>query len=659
MKVILMKVFEGSTKKLDNCRWFKRWRGYEFTIDCVKEFCLASATPDTYGMRVTCAVELQGEQMQKMPRIEFSNLVQWTSNDIKYRFSHNFNMPTELKSKRYKKNSFTLIMSYPDGHKLELGKYSFTQDDLASKAMGGNSGTFEAIFQPTQYLESARVLISIKTAVDRTRKRIEDQRERCRKDFNAVIFTINQFNDDERRKALAIPPLSVNDRFGDTTLFHAAVYLNDVAFVEKCISMGGNPNNEFKNIQSPRKLAIVLSESKPITNEDGEKQCEESRRQEEWQKKEAEKSKRILELLSFKQDEDNEILNYSLACSELNDEKKNENYTDKIGLNSGSCETSIQNIGYRKREHSTERLVVTKKAKSMVLQEMELPIEGLEKILGGKQLCHFFHLPKGCNCRHSCIDAHVLNVNLCQLMLSSQHKIISKENNLKTIKGFNTARETFFTAMYHDSDANIFIPASGGKTLGQNGSGIYWYENEGEAQKAMKVIAIAWENPRLQIESGVFQPLTSSQPSKEPVPKQNSEIRRRKNTPLCSHESYKPSCKIEEENSAFDDLTEANLSSNFGFMVNGNLKKDDWMIKTSQGLINASFNKMLATNIGLKKFSSSHHGGASNQNGDWFHMDLKKAKASAFIEFLRYCKTIGFALSFRERIDGGKLPYAR
>jgi len=122
---------------------------------------------------------------------------------------------------------------------------------------------------------------------------------------------------------------------------------------------------------------------------------------------------------------------------------------------------------------------------------------------------------------------------------------------------------------------------------------------------------------------------------------------------------FKPTCRIEDENLAFGNLIFANLSNDYTFMMKEQLRKEDWKIKVSQGLKNASFKKNLAPNIGPKMFSSSYHGGASNENGEWYHMDLRRAKASAFVEFLKYCMHIGFALSLRERIDGSKLPYAR
>lgn len=213
----------------------------------------------------------------------------------------------------------------------------------------------------------------------------------------------------------------------------------------------------------------------------------------------------------------------------------------------------------------------------------------------------------------------------------------------------NSVGATCFTAMFWDRVTNVFLPSAGGSTIGVNGSGVFWYSSERDAREAMSKTITAWEYPELSV--GTMPTLNSS------VVTSSSERERINAT----NEADQFHQYDEHERTCFKRLLDANLSNDFQHLVrNDHLKSDDWKIKqTPEGRFNASFTKSIAPNIGHKTFTSSGHEGAKFENGVWYHADIKGAKASAFLEFIKFCMSSGFTLSLEKRIDGKILPYMK
>jgi hypothetical protein len=112
------------------------------------------------------------------------------------------------------------------------------------------------------------------------------------------------------------------------------------------------------------------------------------------------------------------------------------------------------------------------------------------------------------------------------------------------------------------------------------------------------------------------------------------------------------------EMKAFRRLCSANLSNNFSVIVTSDrLLRTDWEITRTDHGISASFKKSIPGHP-PETFCSGCHGDVTYCQGRWYHESERDAKASAFLEFLKYCKKVGVLNSLEERIDNITLPYA-
>eukprot|EP00547_Thalassionema_nitzschioides_P007792 CAMPEP_0194222424 /NCGR_PEP_ID=MMETSP0156-20130528/32901_1 /TAXON_ID=33649 /ORGANISM="Thalassionema nitzschioides, Strain L26-B" /LENGTH=1654 /DNA_ID=CAMNT_0038953203 /DNA_START=88 /DNA_END=5052 /DNA_ORIENTATION=+ len=626
MNVKLIKVFDYATLCLDKCRWVRKWRGYQLCMESVNGLVL----PEQHrkpGLKVTCSVEIQGENLGKLPLMEFSDCIRWDSrNKRSYRFNHNAAMPEHLKSSRVSRNSFTLQTIYPDETKLDLGSYAFTQDEFVEKVVGNNAATFEVTFTPKiEYMKPARAMISIKQDREKTQRRIQEQKDKVLKDVRNVLDSIRQFNEDKLRKSLGLPPLSVNTRFGDSTLLHAAVHLNDENLVDKLIAEGADPNATFAGQLSPRKLVLDLSEKLAFTQTEEQK----------------ERFNKILRLLGLEGN-----------APEVSGLKLYENDETSYGNSNGGGDyvESSESQRSRKRELINDKQMHSNKIPRLEPRTRDVPGLHLDKLLGGRPVCRFYGNLKigGCKRGNSCRYAHVSKIEPRDSIDITAYRCSYNESDVMVTKDVNSTGATCFTAMFWDRVTNVFLPAAGGSTIGVNGSGVFWYLSERDAREAMSRTIAA-------LQHGNTQNLSI------PMPRRGSSVV----TPICQKERIHAINQAgqfhhdENERTCFRRLLHANLNNNFGHIVRQqNLKSDDWKIhETPAGRLNASFTKSISPNIQHKTFTSSDHGGAKFENGVWYHADIKGAKASAFLEFIKFCISSRLAESFEKRIDGKTFPY--
>ena len=198
-----------------------------------------------------------------------------------------------------------------------------------------------------------------------------------------------------------------------------------------------------------------------------------------------------------------------------------------------------------------------------------------------------------------------------------QHRPSYCHANLMVVDAFDRNNERCYTALFRDSDQNIYLMAVGGNLVGVNRSGVYWYRTREDAIEAVEGVIVHWQN--VQFESTVFDRLLDTNLS---------------NTYSVVMRPYDTSCR---------------------------LKKGDWTYKYlngDQGLVNASFTSWFSPNFPSKTFTSMAKGVETVENdGLYYHRNVKKAQASAFLDFLKCAKSHGLLLSLTMTPDSRTLPF--
>jgi hypothetical protein len=349
----------------------------------------------------------------------------------------------------------------------------------------------------------------------------------------------------------------------------------------------------------------------------------------------------------------------------------------------------------RKRSRSPEGrpLQIAKTPRRESYNKYDLPAMTMEQLTDGTRLCTYFNSKKGCKRGIDCHFVHLERVDPTGIDFGSERASYNRARDVRLKKAVDRNGRTLFTAMYKDTTQNTYLKARGGATLGANLHGIFWYESEVDAIEAIERVITLWENPELErtspndrSSSTAFKfeppPLLTRQDSAVPSQFQPAQSRAPdasrstlRQTPQASTPSVpsphathadrtmQPSAMTAEERDVFNALKCANLSNTVVKILKQPLTHSEWTFSSfpQDGIpgVHVSFSKSIANNLPKQSFQSMGHGQDCRYvNGKWYHNDLRGAKASAFLEFLKFCKKIGMLWSLTQTMTNMEdLPF--
>ena len=711
-KVNLLKIFERARDVMDNTRCLKKWARYDFRIDRIENLRQKSATPQSTGDMFICEVKIKGEVLGTTPRKEVAESIEWPDGSgQRFPFHYNGSLP-----ERYSAGRSTVVLTFRktignSQRTIELAEETRKLDEISSAVTGTDDATFKVDMPATEFLESARAVISVRKLRDDTKRKIEEQRNRYRDQMKQLINDVKAFNKDRRRESAGMHELDFNlkqPEYPHITPLHAAVYLNDVSLVADLVALGADVNAKSGSLMSPRTLAYNMAE-KYSNDKDREKEIK--------------NAQKILEHLGFKDASD-----YKMDTSPLNEDDEEDadvamppqvgdgsllpeagigttgsdkaSGADKVSQGGATISTSAtgqdersfpskETNPSRKRDRSPDKSPQDQN----FTRHADLPDILIGHLIGGKKVCRHYGSSNGCNMGKKCFFAHIEHVNLQNVDLSQHRPVYRRQDlNIKEVADRNGGR--CYTASYCNRDKNIFLLSVGGKTMGTR-SGVFWYRTQDDATAAIEQVITRWQNPRpLQVgptpkrEPEIRAPpphgVSTTPLSFEPASRRESEIRappnfapplRRDSTIIndtslvaASTSKVGVAANPQDECEVFERLIHANLSNSFIFLVKRpgkihgqGLKNSDWKTRLFPGgWIHASFTKWVAPNFPLVTFTSMGHPGQDEtiyMNGLYYHNTLQRAKASAFLEFLKFSLAKGFLLSLSQRIDSKTIPF--
>jgi hypothetical protein len=191
----------------------------------------------------------------------------------------------------------------------------------------------------------------------------------------------------------------------------------------------------------------------------------------------------------------------------------------------------------------------------------------------------------------------------------------------------------FYAAVYRDSRAeNIVYEAERGRSVGQNRQGFYWYKSENDAVDALKrVVMVARTTKDDFVRS-----------------KRSRDVRYPRDARLKMEHNDRPDKRTHHESDAasmpasknlFSRALKSNLSCVFKQTTGDFLRKKDWnivrTIRESHKFVKASFI------FDKVRYQSTQAEGGIWFDGAWWHTDERRAKASAFEQFLQSCISKG------------------
>lgn len=561
-KVNLLKIFHRARDVMANSACLKKWVRYEARIDRIENLRLTSATPHLPGDKFLCEIQIMGEIMGTAQQSnEWAESIEWPeTKGARYKFYYNESLPD-----RYISGDRTLVVTFRKtiGNTLrtiDLASQTRQLDDIKSAVATTDMATMEIEMKPTACLESGRAVVVVRKLRDETMAKMNDKRDRYRKELKQLINDMKAFNADKRREAAGMPELDFNMRQPEAphiTPLHAAVYLNDVQLVTELIAYGADINAKSGKGISPRTLALMMNE---VFSKDKDRE------------KELKNSKKILELLGIHEDCDYAIgVDISTEDDEDDVELKLasplEAGEDTVLLNEAS-HTGVGKICdldkvFDRVEAGKDTVLLTKASHTRVVETFEddgpvargdmgpgnstgsrwtanvldnspgqeeliphseqagkskkkmqsqrqlpdqalfmdlddLPKMTLQRVAQGRPLCRFHNLPRGCKNGKMCSFMHLDYVN--PKKTSVIHKIPSyRRANLKVATDMDSNGRSCYTALYRDENANVYLKASGGKTLGANRDGVYWYQNHEDAVESIENVIYLWRHPHLQV----------------------------------------------------------------------------------------------------------------------------------------------------------------
>ena len=83
-----------------------------------------------------------------------------------------------------------------------------------------------------------------------------------------------------------------------------------------------------------------------------------------------------------------------------------------------------------------------------------------------------------------------------------QHCPSYRPANLIAVDAFDRNNKRCYTTLFCDNNEKIYLMAVGGKSVGVNGGGVYWYRTSEGAIEAIEGVIVYWQN--VQLEFTVF-----------------------------------------------------------------------------------------------------------------------------------------------------------
>jgi hypothetical protein len=255
----------------------------------------------------------------------------------------------------------------------------------------------------------------------------------------------------------------------------------------------------------------------------------------------------------------------------------------------------------------------------------------------GEKPCIYFNRADGCQYGRACHNLHI-NPPLGQKLDDKPvqlHHVDFRHDCVTTRQFPNGSGGWFYAAVYRDSRAeNIVYEAERGRSVGQNRQGVYWYKSENDAVDALKRVMVArtkkddFVHSKRSKHSGNVSYPHESQLKMEHYERPDKRAHHK------SDAASMPASK-----SLFFRVLKSNLSSVFQQTTGDFLRKEDWNIERT---IHESHNFVKASFIFDKvRHQSTQAQGGTWFDGAWWHTDDRRAKASAFEQFLQSCISKG------------------
>lgn len=699
MKITLLKTFEKMRAVAVNSMGYKRWGRFVCRIDRIEDLEVEEAACVATGDKFTCQVTIRDEDMGNTAPKDFDKAVKYIDGSGSHsRFAFHFHptltiRPTfVLTMQKVVKRGISNARQVDQPEPMNLAQEEIQLLKLANAA-DVRETDFPVDVTPTKFMKSARAVMVVQRVEIDTKRRIAKEREKWRWELNQILSDISQFNADPARESLGLQEFDVNlpnPVYPHITLLHAAVYLDDVRAVHKLVEMKANMDRKSPQGLTPRKLALYLFSEKKA-------------------------SKQILEELGITAEEYEEKLEeYDQTGNEMQDGQHTESLKEPRSEGSSidqfspssRVETTSQHAPHsnpsqgssvvneeaaRPREHgqikregepellgkrdrgpeniSPQNRKVAKRASFRKERpDMSLPDMSIEDMLNGRGKCRYYNRGgrgggKSCARGRACKYAHLEVVDpdaIDQQEMKTRPQY--NHDHLRIQFGMGRNGQRCCTPLYWDDGEDVFIQAIGGNTLGINTHGVWWYRNKHDAVDVIER-AIA-----------IYQ---KSQQEPERHPAINFTPARRSSSTIAGHPAGRVDTSNalggavvdEAETRAFKKLMKnPNHSVTFAALVRREgkgvvLRKNDWTtreLRDRVGWVNVSFTPWIAENLpATRTFSSGKHGAAINGGGVWYHPGLNEAKASAFLEFLKFLRDLGILHSLEESIDMRRLPYAK
>ena len=444
-KVNLLKIFDRARDVMANSACLKKWVRYEARIDRIEDLRLTSVTPQLPGDKFLCEIQIMGEVMGTAQQSkEWAESIEWPeTKGARYKFYYNESLPD-----RYISGERTLVVTFRktignSQRTIDLASQTRQLDEIKSAVTATDIATMEIEMKPTACLQSGRAVVVVRKLRDETMAKMNDKRDRYRRELKQLINDMKAFNADKRRETAGMPELDFNMRQPESphiTPLHAAVYLNDVQLVTELIACGADINAKSGKGISPRTLALMMNE---VFSKDKDRE------------KELNNSKKILELLgihedceyavgvdiSTEDDEDEmesrlasppEVGEDSLLVDKMSQEGTGVEMTseaDRVEIGSGNNTGSLGAASILKNlprqdeltphsEQKDESKGKTSKGKThpqrqlhnqvLSMDQDDLPKMTLQQRLSqGRPLCRYHNSPRGCKQGKWCNFMHV------------------------------------------------------------------------------------------------------------------------------------------------------------------------------------------------------------------------------------------------------------